>query len=147
MGQSAPIEGFEANITGTNDYGDTAGSDVVVITGGLPRQPGMSRMDLLEKNAGIMRNVAGNVREQSPNAAVIVVSNPLDEMTFLAAEVTGFPRERVMGMAGVLDSARPRYLISQELSLPPSAAGAITPRVPGESIGSLPRQGTLRREP
>src|ERR671926_618132 len=82
MKESAPVEGFEPNITGTNDYADTKGSDVVVVTAGLPRQPGMSRMDLLEKNAGIMRGVAGQVKEHSPNAVVIVVSNPLDEMTF-----------------------------------------------------------------
>src|SRR6266516_4760476 len=82
MRESAPIEGFEPSIRGTNDYADTAGSDVVVITAGLPRQPGMSRMDLLGKNAGIMRDVAGHVRDTSPNAVVIVVSNPLDEMTY-----------------------------------------------------------------
>src|SRR2546425_5376060 len=87
MRQSAPIEGFEPVVRGTNDYADTSGSDVVVITAGLPRQPGMSRMDLLEKNAGIMRDVATNVRETSPRAVVVVVSNPLDEMTFLASEV------------------------------------------------------------
>src|SRR5439155_8097785 len=106
MDESAPIEGFEPVLRGTNDYADTAGSDIVVITAGLPRQPGMSRMDLLEKNAGIMRQVAGQVRERSPDSIVVVVSNPLDEMTYLAAEVTGFPRGRVMGMAGVADSAR-----------------------------------------
>src|SRR3954453_900197 len=93
MKESAPVEGFEPVITGTNDYADTAGSDVAVITAGLPRHPGMSRMDLLEKNAGIMRQVAGQVKDQSPEAIVVVVSNPLDEMTYLAAEVTGFPRE------------------------------------------------------
>src|SRR6266545_5669355 len=94
MRESSPIEGFEPNIRGTNDYADTADSDVVVITAGLPRQPGMSRMDLLEKNAGIMRQVATQVKEHSPNSVVIVVSNPLDEMTYLASEVTGFLRER-----------------------------------------------------
>src|SRR5436190_19343936 len=103
MRESAPIEGFEPNIRGTNDYADTAGSDIAVITAGLPRQPGMSRMDLLEKNAGIMRQVASRIAEHSPDAVVIVVSNPLDEMTYLASEATGFPKERVMGMAGVLD--------------------------------------------
>src|ERR671925_1088795 len=92
MRESAPVEGFEPVITGTNDYADTAGSNVVVITAGLPRQPGMSRMDLLEKNAGIMREVVGNVVRHSPNAILVVVTNPLDEMTFLASEVTGLPR-------------------------------------------------------
>src|SRR5437762_8265302 len=91
MKESSPIEGFEPNITGTNDYEDTAGSDVVVITAGLPRQPGMSRMDLLEKNAGIVRDVVNNIKDDSPNAIIIVVTNPLDEMTFLAAETSGFP--------------------------------------------------------
>src|SRR5438128_2631126 len=96
MKESAPIEGFEPNVLGTNDYADTAGSDVVVITAGLPRQPGMTRMDLLDKNAAIMRQVATHVKETSPDAIVIVVSNPLDEMTYLASQVTGFPKERVM---------------------------------------------------
>ncbi|HEX2267653.1 MAG TPA: malate dehydrogenase, partial [Actinomycetota bacterium] len=91
MRQSAPIESFEPNIRGTNDYADTAGSDVVVITAGLPRQPGMSRMDLLEKNAGIVRDVVERAVAVSPDAILIVVTNPLDEMTFHAAEVSGFP--------------------------------------------------------
>src|SRR5947207_38688 len=109
MRESAPVERFDPNITGTNDYDDTAGSDVVVITAGLPRQPGMSRMDLLGKNAGIVRDVVDNITARSPDAILIIVTNPLDEMTFLAAETSGFPRQRVMGMAGVLDSSRLRY--------------------------------------
>ena len=145
--ESSPVEGFEPGITGTNDYADTAGSDVVVITAGLPRQPGMSRMDLLEKNAGIMRQVASQVREHSPNAIVIVVSNPLDEMTFLAAEVTGFPKERVMGMAGVLDSARLRYFIAEELGVSPTAVEAMTLGSHGESMVPLPRQATVNGKP
>src|SRR5215213_4456182 len=108
MKEASPVVGFEPAIIGTNDYADTAGSDVIVITAGFPRQPGMSRMDLLGKNAAIMRDVVGNVVPGSPDAILIVVTNPLDEMTFLAAEASGFPRERVMGMAGVLDSARLR---------------------------------------
>src|SRR5688572_31190490 len=101
--QAAPIAGYEPSIVGTNDYSDTAGSDIVVITAGFPRQSGMSRMDLLGKNAAIMRDVVGNVVPGSPEAILVVVSNPLDEMTFLAAEASGLPRERVIGMAGVLD--------------------------------------------
>src|SRR5947209_7002656 len=143
MRESAPVEGFEPNITGTNDYADTAGSDVVVITAGLPRQPGMSRMDLLEKNAGIMRQVAAQVAANSPDAIVIVVSNPLDEMTFLAAEVTGFPKERVMGMAGVLDSARLRTFIAEELGVSPLGIEAMTLGSHGESMVPLPRQATV----
>jgi malate dehydrogenase len=147
MNQSASIEGFEPVVRGTNDYGDTAGSDVVVITAGLPRQPGMSRMDLLGKNTGIMRDVAGRVRETSPEATVIVVSNPLDEMTFLAAEVTGFPKERVMGMAGTLDSARLRFFIATELGVSPSAVEAMTLGSHGESMVPLPAQATVEGKP
>ena len=143
MRQSAPIEGFEPVVRGTNDYADTSGSDVVVITAGLPRQPGMSRMDLLEKNAGIMRDVATNVRETSPRAVVVVVSNPLDEMTFLASEVLGFPKGRVMGMAGVLDSARLRYFISEELGVSPSKVEAMTLGSHGESMVPLPGQARV----
>src|SRR5213083_1191736 len=126
MRESAPIEGFEPHITGTNDYADTAASDVVVITAGLPRQPGMSRMDLLDKNARIMRESVGKVAEHSPEAILIVVTNPLDEMTFLASEVSGFGKGRVMGMAGVLDSSRLRYFIAEELGVSPSKVQAIT---------------------
>ncbi len=143
MNQSSPVEGFEPVVRGTNEYADTAGSDLVVITAGLPRQPGMSRMDLLEKNAGIMRDVAERVRDTSPEAIVIVVSNPLDEMTFLASELTGFPRERVMGMAGTLDSARLRFFIAEELGVSPSAVQAITLGSHGEAMVPLPGHATV----
>ncbi len=143
MRESSPIEGFEPTIRGTNDYADTRDSDVVVITAGLPRQPGMSRMDLLEKNAGIMRQVATQVKEHSPNSVVIVVSNPLDEMTYLASEVTGFLRERVMGMAGVLDSARLRYFIAEKLGVSPSAVEAMTLGSHGDAMLALPRHATV----
>ena len=147
MNQSSPIEGFEPVVRGTNDYADTAGSDVVVITAGLPRQPGMSRMDLLGKNAGIMQQVAGQVRDTSPGAIVIVVSNPLDEMTFLAAETTGFPRERVIGMAGTLDSARLRSFIAEELGVSPSKVEAMTLGSHGEAMVPLPGQATVDGKP
>jgi malate dehydrogenase len=147
MNQSSPVEGFEPVVRGTNDYADTAGSDVVVITAGLPRQPGMSRMDLLGKNAGIMRDVAGKVRETSSAAVVIVVSNPLDEMTFLASEVLGLPKERVMGMAGTLDSARLRYFIAEELGVSPSAVEAVTLGSHGESMVPLPGRATIDGKP
>lgn len=147
MRQSSPIEGFEPNVRGTNDYADTAGSDVVVITAGLPRQPGMSRMDLLDKNAGIVREVVENVVRHSPNSVLIVVTNPLDEMTFLASQVSGFPKERVMGMAGVLDSARLRYFISEELEVSPSQVDAMTLGSHGESMVPLPRHATVGGKP
>jgi malate dehydrogenase len=145
--ESSPIEGFEPNIRGTNDYADTAGSDLVVVTAGLPRQPGMSRMDLLEKNASIIRGVIASVAEHSPGAILIVVTNPLDEMTFLASEVSGFPRERVMGMAGVLDSSRLRYFIAEELSVSPTVVEAMTLGSHGEAMVPLPRQATVNGRP
>ncbi|HXF74253.1 MAG TPA: malate dehydrogenase [Actinomycetota bacterium] len=145
--QAAPIEDYEPAVIGTNDYADTAGSDVVVITAGFPRQPGMSRMDLLGKNAGIVREVVEKVVPGSPDAILIVVTNPLDEMTFLAAEVSGFPRERVMGMAGVLDSARLRAFIAEELGVSPSVVQAMTLGSHGESMVPLPRHATVDGKP
>jgi malate dehydrogenase len=115
--ESAPIEGFDARVTGTNGYDETAGSDIVVITAGIPRKPGMSRDDLLNTNAGIVKNVSEQVKSSSPNAIIIVVSNPLDVMCYVAKEVTGFPRERVLGMAGVLDTARYRSFIAEALDV------------------------------
>ena len=147
MNQSAPVEGFEPVVRGTNDYADTADSDVVVITAGLPRQPGMSRMDLLGKNAGIMRQVASQVKDTSPGAIVIVVSNPLDEMTFLAGEVTGFPKQRVIGMAGTLDSARLRSFIAEELGVSPLKVEAMTLGSHGESMVPLPAHATVDGKP
>jgi malate dehydrogenase len=145
--ESSPIEGFEPNVIGTNDYGDTTGSDVVIITAGFPRQPGMSRMDLLGKNAAVVRDVVENVAPGSPNAVIIVVTNPLDEMTFLASEVSGFPKRRVVGMAGVLDSARLRYFIAEELGVSPSAVEAMTLGSHGESMVPLPRHATVAGKP
>jgi len=104
--QSAPIEGFDSLVIGSNGYEESAGSNIVVITAGIPRKPGMSRDDLVNTNAGIMKAVCQQIRQTSPDAIVIVVSNPLDVMCYVAKEVTGFPRERVIGMAGVLDTAR-----------------------------------------
>ncbi|HEX6066455.1 MAG TPA: malate dehydrogenase [Longimicrobiales bacterium] len=113
--ESAPIEGFDTRVRGTNSYDDTAGSDIVVITAGIARKPGMSREDLLNTNAGIVKQVAENVKKTSPNSIIIMVSNPLDVMAYVAMKTTGFPRERVIGMAGVLDTARYRSFIALEL--------------------------------
>lgn len=113
MNQSRPIIGYRTLVVGTNDYADTADSDVVVITAGLPRKPGMSRMDLLGVNAGIVKTVTEEIVKYSPNAVIIVVTNPLDQMTTLAAEVSGFPKSRVLGQAGMLDSARFSHFISE----------------------------------
>ena len=111
--QSAPIELYDTRIVGTNGYEETEGSEIVVITAGIARKPGMSRDDLLNTNAGIVKQVSEQVKKTSPNAIVIVVSNPLDVMCYVAKEVTGFPRERVLGMAGVLDTARYRAFLAE----------------------------------
>jgi malate dehydrogenase len=115
--QSAPIEGFDSRIIGTNGYEETADSDIVIITAGIARKPGMSRDDLLNTNAGIVKQVSEQVKKTSPKAIVIVVSNPLDVMCYVAQEVTGFPRERVLGMAGVLDTARYRGFLAEALDV------------------------------
>jgi len=115
--QASPVFGFDANVVGTTDYADTAGSDVVVITAGIPRKPGMSRDDLLSTNARIVGSVSEQIRQSSPDAMVIVVSNPLDAMVQRALQVTGFPPQRVMGQAGVLDTARFRAFLAMELNV------------------------------
>lgn len=115
--ESAPIEGFDSRIVGTNGYDETAGSDIVVITAGIARKPGMSRDDLLNTNAGIVKQVSEQIKKSSPNAILIIVSNPLDVMSYVAKEVTGFPRERVLGMAGVLDTARYRSFLAEALDV------------------------------
>jgi malate dehydrogenase len=117
LNQAGPVVGYEPNIVGTNGYEETAGSDIVVITSGFPRKPGMSRDDLLAKNKEIVGGVAKEVAERSPDAIVVVVTNPLDAMCHVAFDVTGFPRQRVVGMAGVLDSARFRTFLAWELGV------------------------------
>ena len=115
--QSAPIEGFDSRIVGTNSYDETRDSQIVVITAGIARKPGMSRDDLLNTNAGIVKQVAEQIKTTSPNAILIVVSNPLDVMSYVAMKVTGFPRQRVLGMAGVLDTARYRAFLAEALDV------------------------------
>src|SRR5690348_14862750 len=115
--QSGPIEGFDSRVIGTNGYGETANSDLVIITAGIARKPGMSRDDLLNTNAGIVKSVAEQVAKSSPKAILIIVSNPLDVMCYVAMKASGFPRERVIGMAGVLDTARYRAFLASELDV------------------------------
>jgi malate dehydrogenase len=115
--QSAPIEGFDSRVIGTNGYADTAGSELVIITAGIARKPGMSRDDLMNTNAGIVKGVSEQVARTSPDAILIVVSNPLDVMCYVAMKVTGFPRRRVLGMAGVLDTARYRAFLADALDV------------------------------
>jgi malate dehydrogenase len=115
--ESAPIEGFDSRVTGTNSYEATAGSDLIIITAGIARKPGMSREDLLKTNAGIVRDVSQNIRATSPDAIIIMVSNPLDVMAYVCKETTAFPRNRIVGMAGVLDTARYRAFIADELDI------------------------------
>jgi malate dehydrogenase len=115
--ESAPVEGFDTRVIGTNGYEETAGSAIVVITAGIARKPGMSRDDLLNTNAGIVKQVSEQVKRSSPDAIIIMVSNPLDVMAYVALQVTGFPRERVLGMAGVLDTARYRAFLAEALDV------------------------------
>jgi malate dehydrogenase len=126
MMQTATLLGFDTKITGsTNDYSKTAGSDVVVITSGLPRKPGMTREELIGVNAGIVKSVAENILKYSPNAILIVISNPMDTMTYLALTATGLPKNRIIGMGGTLDSARFKYQLSQHLNCSPSDLNAV----------------------
>ena len=143
LAEAAPVVGHDARITGTNDYADTAGSDIVVVTSGLARQPGMSRDDLLAKNAGIVRAVVEQAAKQSPNAILIIVTNPLDAMCHVALTASGFPRERVLGMAGVLDSARFRTFIAQELGVSVEDTHAFVLGGHGDTMVPLPRYSTV----
>jgi malate dehydrogenase len=140
LNQSRSIEGFETKVVGTNSYDETAGSDVVVITAGLPRKPGMSRMDLIEINAKIVRSVSENIAKSSPEAVVIVVSNPLDEMTALASNVLGFPRARVLGQAGMLDTARFTEFVAEVLAVPVASVKTLTLGSHGETMVPVPSQ-------
>ncbi len=115
--ESAPIQGFDSKVVGSNSYDDAAGSDIFVVTAGIARKPGMSRDDLLKTNAGIVESVSNQIKKVAPNAIVIVVSNPLDVMAYVTLKTTGFPRERVFGMAGILDTARYRSFIALELDV------------------------------
>lgn len=137
------LDGFGPRIVGTNDYVDTAGSDIVVITAGVPRKPGMTRADLLEINSGVVGSVVESVVEHSPDAVLIVVTNPLDVMTYLAAQRSGLPRSRVMGMGGVLDSARCTFAISEATGAPVSDIDAMAIGAHGDAMVPLTSRATI----
>lgn len=149
INQSRSIEGFETKVIGATTtaegagYEATANSDVVVITAGLPRKPGMSRMDLIGVNAGIVRGVAENIAKHSPNAVIIVVSNPLDEMTALAQLATGFPKNRVMGQAGMLDTARFTNFVAEKLNVPVASVKTLTLGSHGDTMVPVPSKCTV----
>ena len=143
LSESAPVVGHDCKIRGTNDYADTAGSDIVVVTSGLARQPGMSRDDLLAKNAGIVGSVVAQAAAVSPDAILIIVTNPLDAMCHVAIKASGFPRERVIGMAGILDSARFRTFIAWELGVSVTSTNAFVLGGHGDTMVPLPRYSTV----
>jgi malate dehydrogenase len=141
--EAAPIEKHDAYLTGINSYEASAGSDVVIITAGIPRKPGMSRDDLISTNAGIMKSVTQEIVKYSPNAILIIVSNPLDAMCHVAFEASGFPKSRVIGMAGVLDSARFRAFIAMELNVSVESTHAFVLGGHGDTMVPLPRYSTV----
>jgi malate dehydrogenase len=147
INQSRPVEGFETTLIGSNDYDVTAGSDIVVITAGLPRKPGMSRMDLLGTNAKIVREVTERLVAGSPDAVIVVVSNPLDEMTALASMASGFPKARVMGQAGMLDTARFTNFVAEELSVPVKSVTTLTLGSHGDTMVPVPSACTVDGKP
>ena len=143
LNEAAPIEKHDSHLTGTNSYEDTAGSDIVIITAGIPRKQGMSRDDLISTNAGIVKAVTKEVASRSPEAILIIVSNPLDSMCHVAFDAAGFPKERVIGMAGVLDSARFRAFISMELDVSVENTHAFVLGGHGDTMVPLPRYSTV----
>ncbi|MFV2008939.1 MULTISPECIES: malate dehydrogenase [unclassified Micromonospora] len=153
LNQSRPIEGFETKVVGAttgvdgSGYEVISGSDVVIVTAGLPRKPGMSRMDLLEVNAKIVRGVAEKIARYAPDAVVIVVSNPLDEMTALAQIATGFPRNRVLGQAGMLDTARFSHFVAETLAVPVATVRTLTLGSHGDTMVPVPSRCTVNGKP
>ena len=143
LAEAAPVEGFDANIVGTNGYEETADSDVVIITAGLARKPGMSRDDLLKTNADIVKGVTEQVVKYSPDCIIIMVTNPLDAMVYEAKKISGFPKNRVLGMAGVLDSARMRTFIAMELGVSVEDVTAFVLGGHGDTMVPLPRYSTV----
>ncbi len=147
LAEAAPVVGHDARILGTNDYADTAGSDIIVVTSGIPRKPGMSRDDLIATNAGIVGGVVKAAAAVSPDAILIVVTNPLDVMCHVAMRASGFPRERVLGMAGVLDSARFRTFIAMELGVSVEDVHAFVLGGHGDTMVPLSRYSTVAGVP
>jgi len=145
--QSGPVDGFSGRITGSNDYVDSADSDVVIITAGLARKPGMSRDDLLAKNVAIVKSCAEQAAEHSPNCVLIVVTNPIDAMVYTAFKVSGFPRNRVVGMAGVLDSARYRTFLAEALEVAPRDVNAMVMGIHGDNMIPLVRLANVSGVP
>lgn len=141
--EASPVEGFDSKVIGTADYKDTAGSDVVIITAGIPRKPGMSRDDLLATNAKIMKSVCTGIKEHAPNSVVIIVSNPLDAMAFVAKETLGFPKNRIIGMAGVLDSARFRSFIAEATGISVKDIHATVLGGHGDTMVPMPRHCSI----
>jgi malate dehydrogenase len=141
--EASPVLGISSSVKGTGNYEETAGSDIVVITAGFPRKPGMSRDDLLFKNFEVVKSVSEQIKKYSPNAFVIVVTNPLDAMTYTALKVTGFPKEKVMGMAGVLDSARFAYFISEKTGISVENIKAFVIGGHGDDMVPLPKFSTI----
>ena len=141
--EAAPVVGYDVRIVGTNDYADTAGSKIIVVTSGLARQPGMSRDDLMARNAGIVASVVSQAAAVSPNAIIIVVTNPLDAMCHVALKASGFPPERVIGMAGILDSARFRAFIAEELEVSVRDIRGFVLGGHGDTMVPLPRYSTV----
>ena len=147
MSQSAPLCGFNGKVVGTCDYEDTRDSDVVIITAGLARKPGMSREDLLSKNVQIVKQVTENIVAQSPNAVIVVVTNPIDAMVYTVFKVSGFPKNQVVGMAGVLDSARYRTFLAQALGVAPKDVTALVMGIHGDNMLPLTRLASVAGVP
>ena len=147
IAEAAPIDGFDVELKGTNDYKDIAGSDVVIVTAGLPRKPGMSRDDLIEVNSKIIASVAEGIKQYAPNAFVIVISNPLDAMVTLLQRITGFPYKRVIGQAGVLDSARFEAFIAWEMGVSVKDVTAMTLGGHGDDMVPLVRYASVKGIP